>query len=269
MGLKILVQGKGDIMDRYNFTTQSAILIQGAMESETEYLISRLEDAACTVLGNYKFYTGFLGRNQEPVIISRTFQGMVNAAAATSLALTHFCVKAVINQGIAGGHAENIHRGDIVIGERIVPMAAAMWEFKKKGMGIDPAGFEPLALEIFNGKKGETEKITSFACDEEMVKIAEQVVSPYRTVKGVIGSADEWNNQIDRIALLRERYQTVAEEMESAATGQLCASYDIPFIGVRIISNSIVTDEAYDESVAADIQRFVIAYVEALQRFLA
>lgn len=256
-------------MDRYDFTKQPSILIQGAMESETEYLIAQLLDAACVTLGNYKYYTGFLGKNREPVIISRTYQGMVNAAAATSLALTHFAPKAVINQGIAGGHDEDIHLGDIVIGERIVPMGATMWEFSEKGAGIDARAFRPLELEIFNGKKGMTEKVADFSCDERLVAAAVQLESEYRTVRGVIGSADEWNNQIDRIALLRERYQTAAEEMESAAMAQLCVSYGVPFIGLRIISNSIVNAEDYDEKVATDIQKFVMAYVETLAEIFA
>ena len=255
-------------MSRYDFTTQPSILIQGAMETETDYLIEQLSDAACVTLGNWKFYTGFLGKTKEPVIISRTYMGMVNAAAATSLALTYFSPKAVINQGIAGGHDTAFHLGDIVIGERIVPMAAMMWNVREAGAGIDVEGFTPLSLEICNKKKQVTEKVTDFPCDAGLVAIAEQMNTPYHARRGVIGSADEWNNQLDRIALIRERYQTVAEEMESAATAQLCLSYGVPFIGMRILSNSIVNDEAYDESVATDMQKYVISYVEALHMFM-
>ena len=255
-------------MERYDFKTQPSILIQGAMESETEYMIGQLLDMECVSLGNYKYYTGFLGKHREPVIISRTYQGMVNAAAATSLALTYFAPKAVINQGIAGGHAPEIHLGDILIGERIVPMGAVMWNFGEAGAGIDAKGFKPLELEIFSKAKGMTEKVADFPCDERLIAAAERVETSKHVMKGVIGSADEWNNQIDRIALLRERYQTAAEEMESAAMAQLCVSYGIPFIGVRIISNSIVNGEEYDESVGTDIQKFVIAYVEELKGVL-
>lgn len=257
-----------EIMNRYDFTTQPSILIQGAMETETDYLIEQVSDTACVTLGNWKFYTGFLGKNREPVIISRTYMGMVNAAAATSLALTYFSPKVVINQGIAGGHDTSFHLGDIVIGERIVPMAAMMWDMREAGAGIDAEGFAPLKLEIFNKKKQITEKVTDFPCDKRLVEIAEQMDTMYHARRGVIGSADEWNNQLDRIALLRERYQTAAEEMESAATAQLCLSYGIPFIGMRILSNSIVNDEAYEESVATDMQKYVLSYVEALHKYM-
>lgn len=71
------------------------------MDTETEYLIGQLDEPEEIICGNWKFYTGFLGKHAEPVVISRTYQGMVNAAAATAIAMTQFCLWAVINLGLA------------------------------------------------------------------------------------------------------------------------------------------------------------------------
>lgn len=125
-----------------------------------------------------------------------------------------------------------------------------------------------LPIEIYNRKKQITEKVESYPCDERFASVAKNVQTDKKLFRGVIGSGDEWNNQIDRIALLRERYQTAAEDMESAAVAQLCLSYGIPFVGVRIISNSIVTGESYDESVGEDCQRYIVNYVETLHALL-
>ncbi len=302
------------VMKKYDFTRQPSILIQGAMETETAYLISRLADASCVNVGNWTFYTGFLGSQNEPVIISRTYQGEVNASAATVLGITSFAPKAVINQGIAGGHDKKLHVGDLVIGERVVPMGAVMQKFLAEGEGISPLAFEPLALEIYDKKEKCTKKVLDFLCDEELVARACRVKTPlkvsrgvlgsadewnnqidwiavmrerYQTAaedmesaaaaqlcrtplkvsRGVLGSADEWNNQIDWIAVMRERYQTAAEDMESAAAAQLCRSFGIPFIGIRMISNSIVNGEAFDESMALAGQKFIEAYIEELCGF--
>lgn len=251
-------------MQQYDFTRQPSILIQGAMKTETDYLIGQLENAACVTVGNWKFYTGFLGKYKEPVIVSRTYQGMANASANTTLGLTYFSPKAVINQGIAGGHDTNIHLGEIVIGERVVPMGAVVQEFGAKGAGIDPLAFRLLQTEVYDRRKGETEKVLDFPCDKGLVEAAERVQTDIRVHRGVLGSADEWNNQIDWIGVMRERYRTSAEDMESAAAAQICRSYGIPFIGIRIISNSIVNGEAFDESVALLGQQFVQSYVEEL-----
>ena len=80
----------------------------------------------------------------------------------------------------------------------------------------------------------------------------------------VVSQADEWNNQLDRIALLRERYKTAVEDMESAAPAELCLAYGIPFLGIRIISNSIVTGESFEEAVGVDVQKFAVSFVERL-----
>ena len=149
----------------------------------------------------------------------------------------------------------------------VVPMGAMLYGFGGAGTGIDAEAFEPLPIEIYHKGKQTTEKVMDFPCDERLLKLAEKVISPYRTARGVIGSADEWNNQLDRIAMLHRRYKTTTEDMESAATAQLCLSYGVPFIGIRILSNSIVMDEEYDEAVGEDVQKFVISYVEALREF--
>ncbi len=251
-------------MRDYDFKTQSSLLIQGAMDTETSYLAERLTEHKLVHIGIYAFHTGFLG--EEPVVLSRTFQGMTNAAAATSLALVHFSPWAVINQGIGGGHDKRFHRGDIVLGEKVVPIGAQIRAFSPEGAGIDGTAFEPLPIEIFNAQKGAVEKVRDFPCDEALLCAAERVTADVRAARGVIGSGDEWNSQLDRIALLRERFGTAVEDMESAAPAQLCLSYGIPFIGIRILSNSIVNGEEFDESVGIEGQKFILLYVEELSR---
>ena len=194
-------------MPNYDFKKQPALLLQGAMDTETEYLIGQLDEPEEITCGNWKFYTGFLGKHAEPVVISRTYQGMVNAAAATAIAMTQFCLWAVINLGIGGGHDARFHRGDIVVGERVVPMGAMIRKYAPEGAGIDECDFEPLPIEIFDKTLGQTRKVLDFPCDERLGDAAMKVQTDVYVGRGVIGSADEWNNQLDRIALLRERYK--------------------------------------------------------------
>ena len=72
--------------------------------------------------------------------------------------------------------------------------------------------------------------MTEYPCDGKLLKAAEQVKTKYHTGRGVIGSGDEWNNQLDRIALLRERYHTAVEDMESAAAAQLAFLMEYRFL---------------------------------------
>lgn len=260
-------------MKEYDFTKQPSILIQGAMESEIAYMTTKLKDPESVTLGNWSFVTGFLGKYSEPVIISRTYQGMVNAAAATSIALTGFAPRAVINQGLCGGHDKAFHRGDIVLGEKAVMMSAVEYSYAPEGAGIREAESVPLPIEVFRRNEGVTGTVTEFPCDEKLLAAAEQAARAFSArgesliARGVLGSADEWNNQLDRIALLRKRCHTASEDMETAAVAQLCLSYGIPFLGIRILSNSIVNGEDFDESVAEVCQKFVISVVETAHSF--
>ena len=90
------------------------IVCTGAMDAETLWLIDALEQAEPVTLGCWKCVQGEL--DGYPVVIVRTNQGMANAAASTALAIERFAPCAVLNQGTSGGHAPDLHTGDIVIG---------------------------------------------------------------------------------------------------------------------------------------------------------
>ena len=96
---------------------KNAILIQGAMDCEICDLLSHMEDVQKTELMQFPFYIGRLCG--QKVIVSKTFQGMVNAGAATILAFSTLMPCCIINQGVCGGHDPALHRGDMILGETI------------------------------------------------------------------------------------------------------------------------------------------------------
>lgn len=80
---------------------------------------------------------------------------------------------------------------------------------------------------------------------------------------GVIGSSDVWNSEIDRIEHLRREYQTSAEEMETAAAAQVAGQFQIPFLGVRVLSNNITNGGTYDARSGEACQEYVYQVVKA------
>ena len=66
--------------------------------------------------------------------------------------------------------------------------------------------------------------------------------------------------QCDRIAFLHEFYGSLAEEMEGDAVAQVCQSFDVPFLDVRIISNSILLNQdPWDLGTGPVCQEYVLA----------
>ena len=59
------------------------IAVIGAMTSETDYIIGRMETKSTRCIGGWIFISGLLGG--KSVVVVRCFIGMANAAAATAL----------------------------------------------------------------------------------------------------------------------------------------------------------------------------------------
>ena len=84
-----------------------------------------------------------------------------------------------------------------------------------------------------------------------------------RVVDGVIGSSEVWNSELDRIQRFHDQFGTTAEEMETASAAQIAGLFQIPFLGIRVLSNNITNGEAYDARAGEACQDFVYDVVKA------
>ena len=238
---------------------QRPILIGGAMNSEIGVLVRALKNPVVYQHLNYVYIAGTY--KNYPVVISRTEIGVGNAAAATALALTNFNPVAVINQGTAGGYIDTLELGDIVIGERSFNAAAVRTEYQPRGAGIDATQQELRGLYAYDKILGNFQIYADFAADEALLKLAESI-GGFNSVAGVIGTSDGWNNNLDYINFLHEKYGMTCEEMETVSVAQICHNSGVPFIGIRTISNNVTNGAAYTPSAADSAQKFVLILTE-------
>lgn len=250
------------------------ILLQGAMPSETGLLIEALADRAEGRLGCWTCFTGAL--DGYPAVVVQTQVGIANAAASTVLALERFSPAAVLNQGTGGGHDPALHTWDIVLGEGVVDLDRYRCGYAPVGAGVDPTRWRLSPSEVYDRAGGAfvTADTVRFPGDPALLAAAESVAGTYeegRVVRGVIGSGDLWNNQADRILQCHELWGTSVEEMEGAAAAQICGHYGVPFLDVRVLSNSALhPGETFDPATGPACQRFALrvagAYVAALKK---
>ncbi|ELK45863.1 5'-methylthioadenosine/S-adenosylhomocysteine nucleosidase [Halobacillus sp. ACCC02827] len=245
---------------------QQPILIQGPMPIEAEEFAARLKDVEEETSGSFVFYKGTV--DDYPVIVMKTGKGMENTAAATAIAIEKFDPAAIINQGTSGGHDPELNVFDIVLGKRTVNLGSLKTGHLEDEEGIEPTEWIPMDLLASEGSAGEdedAEKVRYFEGDEGLLKAANAVKDTYedgKVVEGTIGSADVWNNEVDRIQWFHENFGSSVEEMEGAAAAQIAGAYDVPFLGIRILSNNKTNGGAYNPDTAASNQEYVYEVVQ-------
>ena len=178
------------------------VLIIGAMENEVEALISSF--GAKSSDGNA--FSVDKGGNR--IVIAKSGVGKVNAAAATQKLIDTYKPDRIINTGVAGGVANDIELGEIVIASKLAYH-----------------DFHPLEISRL------------FTADETLVSLAERACealgAKYRT--GVVVSGDCFVNDNDVKRRLREEFTAECTEMEGAAVAHVCLINDVPFAVIRAV----------------------------------
>ena len=86
----------------------------------------------------------------------------------------------------------------------------------------------------------------------------------------MIGSSDVWNDEIDRVNRFHQEFGTLVEEMETASAAQVALLLQVPFLGVRVVSDNITNGEAYDPKTGEACEDYVYqvlkAYIGTLKR---
>ena len=250
------------------------VVVQGAMDVEIRKLAGAIDHAKEEKVAGWTFWSGTV--NGYPVVVSKTLKGMENAAAATVLAAERYHPIAIVNQGTAGGHQPDLHVYDIVLGTYAVNLGSFKTGYRARGGGSNVAEWAPLDLLRSDGSAGQdpnARTMRRFPGDKGLLAAARSARDLYRkgrVVDGVIGSSEIWNSEIDRIQLFHDQFGTTAEEMETAAAAQIAGLFQIPFLGIRVLSNNVTNDGKYDGGTGEACQEYIYdvikGYIATLKR---
>lgn len=238
------------------------VLIQGAMKVETDILISALAESHDYTIGHWHYVAGKI--EDYPVVVSVTHCGGMNSSVSTALAIETFKPCAIINQGTAGGHDPELRRGDIVIASDCFNAAAWKALPSAKGEGVNYRNINLLDVNFYDEYEN-GEEITFLPSDAKLKASALAVKDKYtagKIVEGRIASYDSWESRVDKILFFHEKYGSSCEEMETFQVAHVCRVYDVPFLGVRILSNSALTGEEFIPELGHDCQKFVLEVVK-------
>jgi adenosylhomocysteine nucleosidase len=221
-----------------------------ATESELQPLLARLADRHTEKVAAWQFWTGTL--DGRAVVLTRTEGDPLNAVAATTLAIRRYAPKRVVTFGVARAHDPALHPGDVVVSASFVAFDGIVSPHREPGAGSTPLAWEKLPHAIMT--PGEQEKyLPVFPADPTALAVAQKLTGTRgRLIAGVLGSANQVNREVDRLAYLRAQWGTSCEDGESAHIAGCALLLGVPVIGLRVI-------EGTEGEAAALVLRFLEA----------
>ena len=190
------------------------IAIIVAMQSEFELVSNILENAEAREIEGAKALVGELSGKQ--IILLKSGIGKVNAAMQVTSLIAEMHPDYIINSGVAGGIGEGMHQGDIVVGTE----ACYHDVWCGEGEWGQVQGF-PL----------------KFPASSELVNAMKSVNS--QLVFGLICTGDQFISDLATLQGIKKNFPDgKAVDMESAAIAQVCYAKQVPFMSLRIVSDT-------------------------------
>ena len=184
------------------------------MHKELELLLPLLQNSEESRMGGCEFHRGKVGRHD--VIAMQCGIGKVNAAIGTLTLVNSFLPDFVINSGVAGGADQSISVMDVVAGARVA--YHDVWCGPESELGQ----VQGLPL-YFEGAK----------------RLLDLVPNREGIHKGLICSGDQFIDTLGAVSRIKGNFpEALAVDMESGAIAQVCHLNKVPFLALRVISDS-------------------------------
>lgn len=187
------------------------IAIIAAMSKELALLLPMIDSRATVTANGVTFHTGRIGRHE--IIAAECGIGKVNAAIGALTLIDCFHPDLVINTGVAGGTG-TASILDVVIADRIA--YHDVW----CGPGTQPghaAGCPPC-----------------FTCP-----LPDDVFAGLGVRRGLVASGDIFISRPEEVSRILSVWpDAVAVDMESAAIAHVCHVKNVPFVCIRVISDT-------------------------------
>ncbi len=194
-------------------------------------------DSTVTILGRSVDY----GRLADhTVVLAESGVGMTNAAMTTQRLIDRCSPRALLFSGIAGAIDSSVQIGDIV--------ACSTWVTQDYGyVGAD--GFTPRGVAVYLPERDSVARMNSLAVDTLLLAAAHRAAGslpdlkkigkrePSLFVGGTGASGNAFVDSREKRLWLRETFQAMVIDMESAAVVQVCRVNGVPVIVFRSASD--------------------------------
>lgn len=185
-----------------------------AMRKELDLLLPLLHDSEESRMSGFDFYCGKMSGHD--VMVMQCGIGKVNAAMGSLTLINSFLPDFVINSGVGGGADPKVNVMDVVAGARVA--YHDVWCGPETELGQ----VQGLPL-YFEGAP----QLLDLVPDGEGIH------------KGVICSGDQFIDKMEDVKRIKANFpDALAVDMESGAIAQVCHLNKVPFLALRVISDS-------------------------------
>ena len=223
-----------------------------ALHAELSEVLERMPDERRQSRAGRDFWAGHWHGHEVVAVLSRV--GKVAAATTATALIERFSTTQVIFTGAAGGLADGVRVGDVVVAD----------SFLQHDLDASPL-FPRFEVPLYGRARFETDTALSadLAAAAHMVlsdavrTLGADAVDEFglhapRVHQGLIVSGDRFVSTTAESQALRQNVpDALAVEMEGAAVAQVCHDYGVPFAALRTIS-----DRA-DDAAHVDFTRFI------------
>ena len=204
--------------------------IIGAMEEEVTLLKESMNVVTTRNVIGCDFFVGSVEGSSHNIVLVRSGIGKVNAALCAQVLIDIFAVDSVINVGVAGAIDRTLKVGDIVISSD-----AIQHDFDTSALGDEPGYISRMDTSIF-------------AADINLIDAATDAVEELGLVPNIgrIASGDQFIADLDSKHRIQTLFNPLCCEMEGAAFAQACYLNKIPFVILRVMSDTADGDGNVD-----------------------
>ena len=194
--------------------------IIGAMQIEVDALCEKMTEKKSERLSGIDFYLGKLcGRD---VVLARCGIGKVFAAMCAEAMIIKYSPGLIINTGVGGTLTRHLTIGDVAVSS-----AVCQHDMDTTAIGDAPGLISGINVIEISAAPALTSLVLSRA-----------EALGYKALGGIIASGDQFINNSDRKAFIRDTFGAIACEMEGAAIGHVCYISGVDFAVIRCISDN-------------------------------
>lgn len=197
-----------------------------AMQSEFDLVKSILQNKVQKQHNHITFIEGVI--ENSPVVLMKSGIGKVNAACACVEMINNFAPDIIINTGLAGGIDKSLSVMDIVLASKTT--YHDVWCGEECQIGQIP------------------DLPAEFSGDNKLIKVAQNIETDLKIHTGLIVGGDVFVTDINTLNNIKAKFPSaLAVDMESTAISQVCYLYNVPFLAIRIISDTPGIENHYEQ----------------------